>query len=222
METGKTLLIKIPTRERGFDWLKDYTDNITNPNTKILLTLDYGDVSVEQARELNIIYPNVSFTIGISNSKIEAVNRDMKVICQGMDWDVILVGSDDMKPIKKGFDQVVLDFYNEKNSLDFLLWTSDGYQNRIPTIPIMGRDYYERFKYIYHPNFKSFFCDNFSLDIAKKLGKLHKLDTCLLSHQHPAWGGERKQDALYTKNDTYWKQDEKMYKQMVRDLNIYV
>jgi hypothetical protein len=215
------LLIKIPTRERGFDWLESYVQNITNPNTKIWLTLDMDDVNLGEADELTKKYTNVYCTLGISDGKIHAVNRDMQEItARFKNWDVLLLGSDDMQPQIKGFDDLILKHFENDN--DKFLWSSDGRQPRICTIPIMGREYYERFDYIYHPNYKSFFCDNFQTDVALRLNKCLKTNECYLMHQHPAWGGTVEADNLYRRNDAFWNEDAKTYKIMSREITNYL
>lgn len=214
------LLIKIPTRERGFDWLESYVQNITNPNTRIYLTLDMNDVGLSGAVEIKERYPNVYLSLGDSTGKIDAVNRDMEYISDNFNWDVLLLGSDDMQPQMKGFDDLILQHF--ENDKDKFLWSSDGRQPRICTIPIMDREYYERFGYIYHPNYKSFFCDNFQTDVALRLNKCSKTNECYLMHQHPAWGGTVENDNLYRRNDAFWNEDAKTYKIMSREITNYL
>lgn len=219
MQAGK-LLIKIPTRERGFDWLESYLNNITNPTTQIWLTLDIDDVQLCEVKKIKERFPKINYGLGLSKSKIEAVNRDIDFISAHFDWSIILLGSDDMQPQQKGFDDLILKHFEQIN--DKLLWSSDGRQPRICTIPIMGREYYNRFDYIYHPAFKSLFCDNFQTDIAMRLDKCVKTKECFLKHEHPAWGGTMKHDALYTRNDAFWGEDERTYKVMKMKIENYL
>ena len=182
--------------------------------------MDLDNAELGHAQLFKEKYPNVSYIFGISDSKIHAVNRDMELIGEQFDWDVLLLGSDDMQPQIKGFDDLILQHFENDN--DKFLWSSDGRQPRICTIPIMGREYYNRFDYIYHPNYKSFFCDNFQTDVAFRLNKCVKTNECYLMHQHPAWGGTVENDNLYKKNETFWNEDAKTYKIMSREITNYL
>jgi hypothetical protein len=75
----------------------------------------------------------------------------------------------------------------------------------------MGRKYYERFNYIYHPAYKSLWCDNEQTEVADSLGRLKFIEFPIMIHDHPAWGGGMINDALYIQNDKWWKHDEEVY-----------
>jgi hypothetical protein len=51
---------------------------------------------------------------------------------------------------------------------------------------IIGRKYYDKFNYIYHPSYKSLWCDNEYTDIAKRDGKIQYYDEILYKHFHPS------------------------------------
>lgn len=230
----KNLLIKIPTRERGFGWNSHYIDNISNPNTQVWYTVDRG------TKEVDILHyvdnpPNVNAFLGReSASKIHAYNRDIDDISKTFDWDVIMVGSDDMWPNTPGFDQIILDdmaehfpdgdgclWYNTEDSETELKqryrgrhieFGSPEWQNKwISMLPIMGRKYYERFGYIYHPSYKSFWCDNEYTKVAVNAGKIKPIDRTIIRHQHPSWDGGMKADALYHANNSNWEDDRRNF-----------
>lgn len=230
------LLIKIPTRERGLGFVYKYLENITNPETKVWLTLDadewdnYGDVSEALGfpTELDLFW-----TVWETESKIDAYNRDIDHISSRFDWDIIMVGSDDMWPKEKGFDQNIIDdmmehfpdtdgalWYDTEDSLTELksrynrefTWGSPEWQRRwICMLPVMGRKYYERFGYIYHPAYKSFFCDDEYTAVGRKLGKLKPIPRNHIRHQHPSWGAGVPDDDLYKRNNQNWKGDEQTF-----------
>lgn len=209
------LLIKFPTRERPEVFRKclikyiELADNIND--VQFLFSLDSNDPKLQENIDvINDLTKGLSTTcIGISNSKIHAVNRDINEM--KLDWDVLLLASDDMFPQVQGYDTIIKKEYATKNATDFYLWTSDGRQNRISTLSIMGKEYYNRFNYIYHPDYKSFFCDNEQTEVALKSGKCIKLDQCLIKHEHPQWNGTCKMDELYIKNNKDWDYDKKLY-----------
>lgn len=223
------LLIKIPTRERGLGFVDKYITNVSNPETQIWLTLDKDD-SVSHD---DIPFPldlDIKSIKGNSISKIDAYNRDIPEITEQFDWDVIMVGSDDMWPNTQGFDQVILDdmaenfpdgdgclWYNTEDSEKELAnryrgrtikFGSRDWMNKwISMLPIMGRKYYERFGYIYHPSYKSFWCDNEFTNVAIGLGKIKPIDRTIIRHQHPSWDGGMEADSLYTSNNANWQKD---------------
>lgn len=231
----KRLVIKIPTRERGLDFVDAYLENITNPFTQIWLTLDEDEWGMKDPGDY-LKFPNeldVRWVIGKSESKIGAYNRDIDLISEMVDWDVIMVGSDDMIPEKKGFDQRILDdmwkyypntdgalWYRTENSLEELrrrynrdfYWGSSEWAKRwICMLPIMGRKYYERFRYVYHTSYKSFWCDNEWTDVARRWGLIRPVNYNGIRHRHPAWDGGTPEDLLYSKNQAHWKDDELNY-----------
>jgi hypothetical protein len=216
------LLIKIPTRERGADWLSHYVDNVTNPNTKIVMTLDYNDPTIRDSYKWK--KHGVGIVVGESKSKIDAYNRDIGFLSQKFDWDVIMVGSDDMWPNTRGFDQIILDdmaqhfpdgdgclWYDTEDSKTELKrryphrsmpFGSEAWkQHWINMLPVIGRKYYDRFGYIYHPSYKSFWCDNEFTHIANRLGKIQPIDRDFIRHQHFCWDGGMPNDSLYQRNN---------------------
>ena len=145
---------------------------------------------------------------GHSESKIHAINRDVQFAPE--DWHILLNISDDQIAVRKGWDTLISEAM--PNDLDHSLWFNDGLQKRINTQEIVGINYYKRFGYIYHPSYKSFYCDNESTDVAKSLDRLIHIDTCIIEHRHPAGVKTVKYDELYNRNQKFWAEDEANYK----------
>lgn len=145
------------------------------------------------------------FCNGDSTGKINAINRDVDMVKDG--WDILLNISDDQRPIVKGYDNIIRN--TMPDHLDASLWFTDT-QPRINTQEVQGYNYYKRFNYIYNPEYVSLFCDNEATEVARILGKQIKFNKQIVKHFHPAWGGSEafKKDALYERNDKFWKQDE--------------
>ena len=169
------ILYKFTTRSRPELFkrgMESIIDNSSSDNYHILVSVDDDDESMRQ--EFN--YPNTTIVSGKSKNKIDAINRDIDKF--GGDWDILVNMSDDMVFTKKGFDDViresfnVLPDYSEVIVADFNLCIHfpDGNRNDLITMAIMGREYYERFNYIYHPDYISLWCDNEMTDVAKILG----------------------------------------------------
>ena len=119
--------------------------------------------------------------------------------------------SDDQVPVVDGFDNIIRNAMPDH--LDASLWFTDG-QDRVNTQEIVGRTYYDRFKYVYHGSYKSLWCDNEATDVAYMLGKQIK-GKQIVKHLHPAWAtladGALPMDGLYELNNKYWAEDEANY-----------
>jgi hypothetical protein len=75
---------------------------------------------------------------------------------------------------------------------------------------IMGRKYYERFGYIYHPSYQSLWCDNEAMEVAQMLGKYWYMGIQLFDHLHPAYN-LAPWDEQYTRQQGLWGVDEANY-----------
>ncbi len=90
---------------------------------------------------------------------------------------------------------------------DGVLWFNDGFQkDRLNTLSILGKKYYDRFGYIYHPSYKSLWCDNEFTEVATKLGKQTYFEQIIIKHEHPLWTKE-KPDTVLIENDKYDPED---------------
>lgn len=209
------ILIKFPTRGRKHKFLntfKKYYDLCSNiKNIKFLISIDSDDLDMTSEDTLEILnsFKNTEVIIGNSMSKIHAVNRD---VVSDESWDILLLASDDMIPQVKGYDKIISEKMSEHYSdTDGVLWFNDGFQgNRLNTLCILGRKYYERFNYIYYPEYKSTWCDNEFMDVANLLNKQTYFDEIIIKHEHPDWGyGNR--DLIHSKNQTDLNFDKNLY-----------
>ena len=203
------ILFKYTTRSRRSNFLRGY-DSILNKianreDYHILISVDKDDQSMFP---LPVLDGNHTFVVGNSKNKIDAINRDLNEF--DYDWDILINMSDDMIFTKKGFDDIIrAEFYNDFNQY---LHFNDGNQKcNVCTMHIVGRNYYDRFKYIYHPDYISLWCDVENDIVAKQLGcyKYMGDNIKLFRHLHPAWG-LAPQDALSIKTEdrALWVADE--------------
>jgi hypothetical protein len=129
-------------------------------------------------------YSNVMWCFGKSKNKIDAINRDMDMVGE---WDVLVNMSDDMRFTVKGFDKIILNEF--ANGTDICLHAPDTKQkDKLITLAILGKDYYNRFGYIYHPAYISLWVDVEMTDVAKLNGRYRYLPQFLFEHQHPSFG----------------------------------
>jgi hypothetical protein len=157
-----------------------------------------------QSNELIEIYkqPFVRVCVGSSKNKIDAINRDVPKI----GWDILVNLSDDQIFTKRGFDEVIA-----QCGKDEFLHLPDGHVNELlPTMSVMGYDYYKRFNYIYHPDYVSLWCDNEAMDVAKQLGCYKYVNELVFDHLHPAWTGETP-DAQLLHTQSLYRRDERVY-----------
>jgi len=212
----KKILMKFTSRSR-YEILKkcvkSYFDMANNTKDMIwAFTIDEDDEDFKLMDfQSFLIDLGVDYEVfmGTSVSKIHAINRDVNLV-KG-EWDILLNISDDQLPIVQGYDDIIRGAMPE--SLDVSLWFLDGHQHDIITQEILGRKYYDNQGYIYYPEYKSFFCDNESTDVARKNGKLVKINNCIIKHFHPVWGANEhiSEDDLYRRNDSHWQHDQSLF-----------
>lgn len=191
-------------------------------NTLFLVSVDDDDPETNDPNFDSILstYENVIIKRGISHSKIHAVNRDLDVFDN--EWDIVLLASDDMIPQMIGYDQIIRD--NMKNlypNTDGVLWFNDGYQgDRLNTLCILGKKYYERFNYIYHPDYKSCWSDNEFMEVGNILGKQTYINQVIIRHEHPDWG-YGSIDYVHNNNVKDWHHDNNVFQQR-KSNNFYI
>lgn len=221
------ILFKFASRSRPkkfWDCIHNIQDLCFNNNYEILASLDcddetmFNDIQLERLKH----FPKLTAIFGTSKNKIDAVNRDVNEY--GGDWDILVNTSDDMVFTRFVFDEIIRnDFKNHFPDLDGVLHYNDGNQKaNMITMAIMGRKYYDRFKYIYHPSYKSLFADNEQMAVAKFLNKIVYLgdEVQIFEHRHPAFG-KAKYDAQYIKTESreMWDIDEANFK--TREQNLF-
>ena len=210
------LLIKFPTRGRKnkfFSTLDKYYEYCKNiDNMDFLISLDEDDNEMNNTEVLKKLsnYKNIKVVIGLSKSKIDAVNRDLNNY--NKHWDVVLLASDDMIPTIKGYDDIIRDnmMFNYPDT-DGILFFNDGFQgNKLNTLCILGKKYYERFNYIYHPDYKSCWSDNEFMVVGNILKRQSYIDQVIIRHEHPDWG-YGKNDFVHQKNVSDFNYDLNVY-----------
>jgi hypothetical protein len=204
------LLIKFPTRGRKqkfFKVFKQYQNLCEDlDNTHFLVTLDNDDDDMKpsEVEEIFNTFKNVKVIYGNSTSKIHAINRDIEMVG---DWDIVLLASDDMTPKVKGYDNIIRNKMKEHYpDTDGVLWFNDGHQgNNLNTLCILGKKYYDRFGYIYYPEYKSVWSDNEFMMVGNLLGKQTYFDKVIIEHEHPDWGYGRRDDIhqINSKNESH-------------------
>lgn len=208
-------ILKFASRNRpGFfmQGIKNLNHSFKGNDYVILATLDVDDPTMNN-KEIDIFCEsakNVKILWGRSESKIHAINRG---IYPPYNWDILMNFSDDMLMTVEGWNEIMERQIKEVwgDSLDFFAHYNDGYAgDALATMSIMGRTYYERTQYIYHPGYKSFSSDAEAYYVARALGRHHYFSDVLFLHQHPT-NSPNPKDALYQKNSLATPHDTKFY-----------
>lgn len=181
------ILYKYPTRQRPLKFLRcisSYYQLMNGGDYEIVLSIDSDDDLMTGPDVGKYIerMENMRVCVGNSKTKIEAINADVPIA----DWDILVLISDDMIPEIKGFDDVIReDMSRLYPDTDGVLWYFDGWRRDLNTLCVLGRKYYDRFGYIYHPDYKSFWCDMEFTEVANILGRQTFIDRTIIRHLHP-------------------------------------
>lgn len=200
------ILYKYTTRSRRGNFLRGIDSIVNN-------TIDKGNyhilISVEQEMYDTYMHPlpqlDCPHTYKINSkeptTKVDAINRDLNEFLEYFEADIIVNMSDDVVFIESGFDNIIRKEFisstiavdNNNNlyanaNLDQCLHFPDGNRKDLLTVSILGREYYNRDKYIYHPDYKSLYCDNEAMEVAKIRGCYKFVDRVIFNHLHPAYG----------------------------------
>jgi hypothetical protein len=200
------LVIKFPTRNRPEKFkivLARYLAFLGGRNNvRFIITLDEDDPTMnnpEMQQWLSTFAQTtqIAWFYGQSKSKVEACNANL----DGVDGDVLLLASDDMMPVCTGYDDIIFSvFQNTFPNFDGAIKFWDGLRPKedpLMTLTVMGFPLYRQFGYIYHPEYKSVYCDNEQTCVCVALNKLHCCDLCIIQHQ---WIGDPF-DALHARNE---------------------
>lgn len=182
------ILYKYPTRDRLLKFSRcivRYQEYVADlDNSEFIISIDKDDkvmnnsIMIDNCKKLK----NTRVCVGNSKSKIEAINADIP----NDNWDILVLISDDMIPEVKGFDDIIRQKMKKHYpDTDGVLWFFDGWRRDLNTLCILGRKYYDRFGYIYHPSYKSFWSDAEFTDVGNILGKQTFIDQTIIRHLHP-------------------------------------
>jgi hypothetical protein len=214
------IIYKLPSRHRP-EKLFAAIDNIRamaqHDDYCIYPTLDDSDHSyseIDRRTLKEVFLKTVSPIWGRSISKIHAVNRDMPTD----DWDIVVATSDDMEFIEPGFDLKIIAYFEQHfPDTDGVIHVTDGYAHGdILSLPIIGRKYYDRFGYIYHPSYQSLYCDEEAIIVARALGKCLSAPDKIVKHKHPMNDTTVSTDALYKHNDKFYHIDKTTFEKRQR------
>lgn len=167
---------------------------------------DSDDPQMQQYNDA-VIQMGVRATFGVNGTAITAINK----VVGYTTGNILIVVSDDFDCFY-GWDDFLLCSLHGKN--DYIVKTSDGYMNNnwLITLPIMDRTYYNRFGYIYFPDYKHMFCDTEMTCVGNMLGRVIDLQNPSAVFQHNHYSIQRMaKDAINEKNDATWHQGKELF-----------
>jgi hypothetical protein len=220
---SQPLLVRMPTRGRPEQALRvlGLYRSMAETAVPIEVIIDYDDVTMNNAVVLQRLYDlDCLIFVGAHKSKIEACNSG-----RIDDWQILVLASDDMVPVKRGYDTKIVEHMRAHFPLfDGALCFDDGYNKShshnqpgkpiLCTLPVMGRHLHDAFGYVYDPRFRSICCDNAATEIQTAMNRMVFVDELLIEHRHHA-AGKASVDALYKHNDGKWSEhDHRVFREL--------
>ena len=195
------ITFSFPSRSRPvkfFAALDNIRSMSNSDNYEVIAKIDEDDKTfTDRFKQRLEQYPEVITMYGKSKNKIDAVNRSL----HDMKGEILCLHSDDMVFIKRGFDEVIREAFKD---FEGLLHFPDGFANeRVCTYSIMHVNYYKRFGYIYHPDYRSLWCDDEQTRVAKMLNKYKYIPEQIFQHEHPVLGHVPRDDQYYRTEKLY-------------------
>ena len=197
-----------PSRKR----VKKSTETIHNwinsasdiHNIELIVSCDSSDDKLQDYKEVysHTVFKNNPVIVNNNKSAVEAINNAARVAT----GDIFIVVSDDTESFS-GWDAALLKEVQGKT--DWILKTQDGIQKWIITFPVMDRTYYNRFGYIYHPDYLHMFCDT-ELTCVADITRRKITSNLLFPHKHYSITKETP-DEINKKADATWAQGEKLF-----------
>jgi len=188
------LLIQFPTYGRADKFLRvldKYVETCSSLNEAFFnINCDASDLSMtnpyinERIKYILSKKENVNGAINYDydTTKISAINDHI----HGHDFDIVICASDDMVPKVHSWDQEIVNAMSQHfPNLDGCVHFNDGNTNgELITFSILGRELYNHFGYIYHPDYKSLYCDNEFTEEVTKINKVAYVNKVIISHEH--------------------------------------
>lgn len=165
-----------------------------------ILSLDKDDKDLEAYRKAFHMM-NINIVVSDNRSAVDAINKGAE-ISKG---NILIIVSDDFD-CEKGWDTQIIKHTEGKT--DWIAKTQDGIQPWIITLPLMDRVYYNRFGYVYHPDYRHMFADTEMSCVADITGRKITLPIKFTHNHYSVVGGK---DEVNAKADNTWSQGERLF-----------
>lgn len=97
---------------------------------------------------------------------------------------VIICVADDFRPCD-GWDEKMFTIKTGWTDEDWVLHTEDGYVHNLCVLSILTRKRYDRFGYVFYPQYESLFSDTEFTEVAYREGRVINGKQILMEHMHP-------------------------------------
>ena len=188
------LLIQFPTYNRPDKFLRvlrAYVESASIHNDLFInINCDASDLSMTNTdmqvaiQSILDIKENIQGVVNYDDDtdKISAINDHI----DGKDFDIVICASDDMVPKIYSWDQEIVTAMRENfPELDGCVHFNDGNTDgKLITFSILGKRLYDELGYIYHPDYKSLYCDDEFTQVVRSMGKEKYIDKIIITHEH--------------------------------------
>jgi glycosyltransferase involved in cell wall biosynthesis len=196
--------------EKSFAATRKWLNHASQQGHELIVSIDDNDPTRGEYIRLYSQYSPFSTRI-ISNpnrSAVDAINNAAKV-ARG---DIFIVVSDDTDTLNR-WDDVILAAVAGRS--DYVLRVADGIQEWLVTMPIMDRIYYNRFGYIYYPEFRHMFVDTHLTHVADALKRIIWRPDIRIDHLHYSIRRSVK-DEVSTRADATTREGMQLYLDLLR------
>lgn len=97
---------------------------------------------------------------------------------------VIIAVADDFKPCP-GWDEKLFTLKSGWVDEDWVAHTEDGYVHNLCVLSILTRKRYDRYGYLFYPQYESMFCDTEFTEVAYREGRVLDAKHIYMEHMHP-------------------------------------
>ena len=151
------LLIKIATRgqaEQLFATLDAYYKRLSHAvDYTFLISCDVDDLTMQEPSVISRLneYQHLTCVYGPYKNNVQLLNRDLDLV----DFDMVFIAHDESEPLVDGFDRIIVDCMREHfPDYDGVINLGEGHTDVIAnTMPIVGRTWFDRFSYVFYPNY---------------------------------------------------------------------
>lgn len=195
---------------------KKWIERAGTTDIQLIISLDSDETRFEEYQknqeQLAAMLPaiqreQVFILVDMNHSAIEAINHAAKVAT----GDILIVVSDDTDcPNNWAVDLMK----HLEGKADFVVKCPDGIQDWIITMPVMDRKYYQRFGYVYHPEYIHQFCD---LELACVGDLLARTINIPMMFRHDHYNPYFENDPLRKKTNGTWQQGEEVFLRRIKN-----
>lgn len=170
------LLIKVQTHgdaDHLIKTIENYHQNLSQELPfQIIMSTDLEEPTINSTEFTARLkaFPNVTVMSSAGKSKVEAYNQGIKDNIK--QFDIVIVSSDQLTPFEKNYDKTISDLFTKEfpdgdGVLNFVNYGNES----INEVPVIGKKYFQRFGYIYNPEYQNSAYDRELTFTSRILGK---------------------------------------------------